>query len=60
MSGTLDTDALQYFVILEGTNNIAVQYLAPADATKFWVVNGSGSRYCVPKLLLFNNTVILC
>jgi len=49
MAGTLDKDALQYFVILEGINNIAVQYLSFADATKFLVANGSGSCYRVPK-----------
>jgi hypothetical protein len=30
----LNTEGLKYFVILEGTNNIAAQYLSFADATK--------------------------
>jgi hypothetical protein len=33
-TGNIDTDDLKYFMILEGTNNRAVQYLSFADATK--------------------------
>jgi hypothetical protein len=58
LSGILDRGALKYFVILEGINNITVQYMAFVDATKCSAVNSFDSCYCDPKFLAFNNTDI--
>ena len=58
MSGVLDTDALKYFVVLEGVDYLAVKYLACANATKCSVLNGSGSCFYVTKILVYNITDI--